>query len=97
MAKKRAATKAERERMAKVKHLPCAVCKHPPISDCHHITAQGRRLGHYYTIPLCYTCHRGDEGFQGKNRDAWDKTLENQLKLLEETNKLIEEMKNNYF
>ena len=75
--------KAEREWMGRVKNLPCCICNHPPPSDCHHITDCGRRIGHLFTLPLCYEDHRGRRGFSGLDRSAWDKSLENQLRLLE--------------
>lgn len=96
MAKKNPPTKAERERMAKIKEMPCAVCgKHGP-SDVHHITECGRRLGHMFTIPLCYEDHRGNRGFSGINRSAWDKSIENQMLLLEQINIKLEQMENCY-
>jgi len=82
-------TTANRERMRKVKELPCIICKHSAPSDCHHITQHGRRLGHMFTLPLCYEDHRGRRGFSGMDRGAWDKSLSNQLKLLEEVNKQL--------
>lgn len=42
-----------------------------------------------FTIPLWASCHRGEDGFSGKNRDAWDKSLSNQLKLLKQTCKYL--------
>ena len=64
-----------------VKSLPCVICNAPPPSDFHHICDTGRRLGHDDGLSLCYTCHRGDNGFSGKNRSAWDKSLKNQIEL----------------
>jgi len=90
MAKKKPATKDESERMAKVKRLPCVVCEAPPPSDCHHITQFGRRLGHKFTLPLCYEDHRGRRGFSGMDRSAWDKSVSNQLKYLEIVNQQLE-------
>ena len=77
--------KAESEHMLRVKALPCVICKHHPPSDCHHITDCGRRIGHMFTIPLCYEDHRGKRGFSGMDRGAWDKSLSNQLELLKLT------------
>lgn len=45
---------ADREHMARVKLLACAVCGEGPPSDAHHIE-QGH---HYTTIPLCKSCHQ---------------------------------------
>ena len=74
--------KAESARMAKVAELPCCICGDFPV-EVHHITQCGRRLGHKFTLPLCYEDHRGRRGFSGIDRGAWDKSLDNQLKLLE--------------
>lgn len=82
-------TKAEKRRMLEIKLMECCVCGHPPPSDVHHITDRGRRLGHEFTLPLCYEDHRGDRGFSGKNRGAWDKSLENQLRLLDGVNERL--------
>ena len=79
---KKPATKKEKEWMAKVAELPCCICGDFPV-EVHHITQCGRRLGHYFTLPLCTEDHRGARGFSGMKRDAWDKSLDNQLKLLE--------------
>jgi len=88
MAKKKP-TKDEFERMAKVSQLPCIVCGKRPV-EVHHITQCGRRLGHMFTLPLCVNCHRGNDGFSGINRSAWDKSLENQLNLLDIVNQQLE-------
>lgn len=94
MPKKKPATKAEKLHMSRVASLPCVICEHPPPSECHHITECGRRLGHMFTLPLCVNCHRGNDGFSGINRSAWDKSLDNQLKLLEKTMEMINEQFN---
>ncbi len=61
MAKKKVATKAEREHMSKVASLGCWVCQRP--ANVHHIRpiglGIGRRSSHYDTIPLCYDHHQG--------------------------------------
>lgn len=95
MPKKKQPTKAESEHMAKVKELPCVICGNWPV-DVHHITHCGRRLGHKYTLPLCFDDHRGDRGFSGKNRDAWDKSLNNQLHLLEMVKLQLKEQESYY-
>ena len=57
MPKKKPPTKAEREHMGRIKMMPCIVCCHAEPSDCHHITRNGRRLGHFFTLPLCKEHH----------------------------------------
>lgn len=78
---KKPATAIEKRFMAQIKHLNCIICGDWPV-DCHHITQTGRRLGNFFCLPLCPNCHRGANGFSGNNREAWDKSVENQLKLL---------------
>lgn len=65
-----------------VKGLPCVICNAPPPSEFHHICDTGRRLGHLFGLSLCASCHRGNDGFSGINRAAWDKSLQSQLFLL---------------
>ncbi len=89
MAKKKPATKEESEHLARIKELHCVICKDEPV-DVHHITKCGRRLGHKFTLPLCFDCHRGDRGFSGENRSAWDKSLENQLRLLKKVEVMLQ-------
>lgn len=60
-----APTKAERERIERMKMLGCICCYmfglwvHPEV---HHIVVGNKRLGHWYTIPLCPGHHRGAWG-----------------------------------
>jgi len=78
---KKPATKAEKAHMAFIASLPCVICGSYPV-HVHHLTEAGRRLGNFFTLPLCPSCHVGDNGFSGKNRNAWDKSLQNQLDLM---------------
>lgn len=54
--------KEEREHLARVKALPCWIRNHECGGEiqAHHLTDGGRRLGHYYTIPLCHYHHHWD-------------------------------------
>lgn len=81
--------KTESQRILAVKQMPCIICNAPPINDAHHITEYGSRLGHLFILPLCERDHRGDRGFSGINRSYWDKSLANQLKLLEEVCEIL--------
>lgn len=55
-------TKAEAERIARMMTLGCVCChqfggwRYP---ECHHIVQGNKRLGHWYTIPICSGHHRG--------------------------------------
>ena len=63
MGPSKTANKAEREWMAAIAEHGCVAChkdgQHSPAS-VHHITQGYRRLGHLFTIPLCYDHHQGD-------------------------------------
>ena len=58
-------TREERDHVARVKALPCAVCDIPPVSEAHEI-----EQGQWFTsIPLCPDCHRGaHNGLHGQRR-----------------------------
>lgn len=87
------ATKAERERFERLKNLGCIVCgltrgaTRGPV-EIHHIVRGNKRLGHWYTLPLCYAHHRGSgtglltsiasgrkafEAIHGSELDLWVK------------------------
>lgn len=56
---RKALTKADKEHLLFIKSMRCCACGRSAPSEAHHITQCGRRLGHYYTIPLCHECHEG--------------------------------------
>jgi len=54
----------EHARMERIMSLSCIVCAlygdiTPRRLECHHIVRGNKRLGHWYTIPLCVGHHRG--------------------------------------
>lgn len=53
--------KARIDRMMKLGCSACAVIGVPNLvaTECHHIVVGNKRLGHWYTIPLCSGHHRG--------------------------------------
>lgn len=58
-------TKAEASRIDLMLRLGCCACELVGMRllvrpECHHILEGGKRLGHWYTIPLCSGHHRGD-------------------------------------
>jgi hypothetical protein len=56
-------TKAESEWMARIADLGCIACRKDGNSSpasVHHIVQGNRRLGHLFTLPLCYPHHQGD-------------------------------------
>jgi hypothetical protein len=54
-------TKAEAKRIEVMMRLGCVHCayfgKPVPAEECHHIVEGMKRLGHWYTLPLCRKCH----------------------------------------
>lgn len=59
------ATTAEKERIDRMMRLGCVACAQLGVpnlvaTECHHIVEGNKRLGHWYTIPLCSGHHRGD-------------------------------------
>src|ERR1700743_2483675 len=58
-------TQPEAERMARLKEIGCICCQlqfgHQPCHnfEVHHIVSGNRRLGHWYTLPLCRRHHQG--------------------------------------
>lgn len=93
---KKAATKEENERMAKIAQMQCCVangdCR--PGTQVHHITKTGRRLGHMFTIPLCENHHSPQTPLPyGEAVHNGVKTFESQfgtqMEMLERTNAMI--------
>jgi len=83
------ATKAEKERMARLKEMACVACGAWGV-DVHHLTSGGRRLGHMFTIPLCVECHRTGKNSIASGRKNFVRFWgRNEMDMLEETNKLL--------
>lgn len=61
--KSKAATKDEKRRMQLLPMVGCICCRAYGIENSwvqiHHITEGRKRLGHEYTLPLCYYHHEG--------------------------------------
>jgi len=58
------ATKAEKAHMARVAAFYCCVCKWfmggiRSEAQVHHMLRGGKRIGHFFTLPLCPTHHTG--------------------------------------
>jgi hypothetical protein len=54
-------TVAEAAHIARIAELPCIVCEAPGPSEVHE-PEQGLWFA---SMPLCYACHRGPEGWHG--------------------------------
>ncbi len=89
MAKKKAATKAERHHMNKVAALGCIACRvigyEDTPAELHHIRAgagAGQRGSHYRVIPLCATHHRtGPDAFH-QSKEVFEKHFGTEEELL---------------
>ena len=88
MGPSKSATKAEREWMALIADRGCVACSIDgefSQASVHHITNAGRRMGHLFTIPLCWSHHEGDgkevPSVHGSKR-SFEKRYGTQLELL---------------
>jgi len=101
MAKKKPATKAEREYMSKVASLGCWICQRP--AQVHHIrpvglVGVGLRSSHYHTIPLCYDHHQGQFSIHNCKQQFED-MYGKEINILQEVKKRVADMEqaNNFF
>jgi hypothetical protein len=56
------ATKVEKARIERMMALGCICCYQFGgwiYPECHHIVSGNRRMGHWYTLPICSGHHRG--------------------------------------
>ena len=58
----KAQNKEERAWMDAIVQLGCVIClregQGPTPAEVHHMLSGGRRMGHMFTLPLCYQHHR---------------------------------------
>jgi hypothetical protein len=75
---KKSMTVAEREHVARIKEMPCAVCFASGPSDAHEL-----EQGQWWTcIPLCRDCHMGSfNGIHGQQR-IWKTLKKTELTVL---------------
>ena len=61
-------TKLEELRIQRMMQLGCVMCAVLELpytaQECHHIVQGNRRLGHWFTLPLCRGHHQGDWTFE---------------------------------
>ena len=97
MAKKKVATRLEREHLSKVASLGCLVCQRP--ANVHHIRpvglGMGMRSGHYQTIPLCRNHHQGQFSIHNCKKEFEAMYGTEQL-ILHQVNKQLELMEDAY-
>lgn len=60
----RSPTRYEQERIEAMLRLGCVACAHLGIPyvqvQCHHIIEGAKRLGHWFTLPVCIGHHKGE-------------------------------------
>lgn len=93
-----AATAEEAAWMNLIQEFGCIVCAlHYGVkskSEIHHLKSGDRRMGHLFTLPLCYAHHRGGAG-DGDfiSRHPWKRRFEKvygfELDLLEKLKGLV--------
>lgn len=82
---KKSMTVAERDHVAAIKSMPCAVCGTDGPSDAHE-PEQGLW---FLSIPLCRDCHMGPfNGIHGQRR-IWNATKKTELTCLNDTIKAL--------
>lgn len=64
-------TPARTAYMMAVKELDCCVCGRAGPSDAHHCRSGGMARDDMKTIPLCFDCHRGPNGYHEAKR-TWE-------------------------
>ena len=92
---------AEKKYLNKVAQLPCPICKLLGYSgdggvEIHHVRGlglgMGVRSGHYDTIPLCPSHHRGNDGYHGMGRKAFERKYQiTEIDLLVQVKGLLNE------
>lgn len=91
------ATREEKEHMGKIALMQCCVANSDcsPGTEVHHITKTGRRLGHMFTIPLCFNHHHNQTPLPyGEAVHKGTKTFESKYSTQEELFKLTMERLN---
>lgn len=93
-------TKDEKKYLSKVADLGCIICYRLGYigtpAEIHHVRGMGLgmavRSSNYATIPLCPTHHRGNDGYHGMGRKAFERRYEvTESELLEQVKGLINE------
>jgi hypothetical protein len=78
---KPAQTADERAHVQRVAELPCGVCDAPPPSSVHE-PEQGLW---FVSIPLCWACHQGSQGWHGTRARWKSRKLFSELPVINET------------
>lgn len=95
-------TKDEKLYLSKVADLGCIICYRLGFAgtpaEIHHVRGMGLGMGvrssHYQTIPLCPEHHRGNTGYHGMGRKAFErKHGVTEQELIEQVKELLDENK----
>lgn len=81
---KKAQTVEERRHTARVKEMDCIVCEEPGPSEVHE-PEQGLW---FISIPLCWACHRGPDGWHGTRR-RWTLRRISELQAINKTHERL--------
>lgn len=93
-------TKDEKKYLSKVADLGCIICYRLGYigtpAEIHHVRGMGLgmavRSSHYATVPLCPTHHRGNIGYHGLGRKAFERRYEvTEQELLVQVQELLNE------
>ena len=93
-------TKDEKKYLSKVADLGCIICYRLGYigtpAEIHHVRGMGLgmavRSSHYATIPLCPTHHRGNVGYHGLGRKAFERRYEvTEQELLDQVQEMLNE------
>lgn len=93
-------TKDEKKYLSKVADLGCIICYRLGYigtpAEIHHVRGMGLgmavRSSHYATIPLCPVHHRGNDGYHGMGRKAFERRYEvTEQELLVQVQELLNE------
>lgn len=79
------ASRKERSHLTLIKSLPCCACGKAAPSQAHHICEGGKRLGHMFTLPLCFLCHEGNFCSIGNTKKSFIEKYGTEIELLEKT------------
>jgi len=93
-------TKDEKKYLSKLVDIGCIICYRNGYlqtpAEVHHVRGlglgMGVRSGHYDTIPLCPSHHRGNDGYHGMGRKAFERKYQiTEIDLLVQVKGLLNE------
>jgi hypothetical protein len=91
-------TKDQKKYLSKVANLGCIICTRLGYagtpSEIHHVRGlnlgMGVRSSHYDTLPLCPEHHRGNTGYHGLGRKAFERQYDvTETQLLEQVKEML--------